>query len=275
MALAVFVGRVAVRWIPVRRKVAEENLKIAFPELGTADRKKLLTQSYTTLIAGFLDMLAMCRSSKDEIIAGVQQPLIGGSKLDELRKAKKGFIIVSAHTGSWEWGGAYLASIGVDLADVAKPLQNPAADRFAAGLRGRFGIKMISTQDSSIRMVRHLKNGGALSLLSDQNARKGGIFVPFFGRAASTVTGAGYLAYRLGVPVLPVFGFRTDDGHIQGFVDDPIWADSSKPLASEVERITKKHVESLERFIRIHPGQYFWFHRRWKTRPPVEAFAGA
>ncbi|MBI3817321.1 MAG: hypothetical protein HY286_01420 [Planctomycetes bacterium] len=265
--IASFFGHVAVRWIPVRRRVAEENLKIAFPEETPAGRRRILVESYTCLIAGFLDLLAMFRCSEKDILAGVEEPMDGVEKLNELRSSGRGFIIVTAHTGSWEWGGAYLASLGIDLADVAKPLENPVAERFTSTVRNRFRIKLISTRNFGLRAVRHIRGGGVLSLFSDQNVRKGGVFVPFFGRAASTSAGAGHLAYRLGVPVLPMWGCRTSDGKIRGFVDDPIWPDTSKGMDSEIQRITRLHVESLERFVRLHPGQYFWFHRRWKTQP--------
>lgn len=271
LRISKFLGKVAERWIPVHRKVADDNLKIAFPRWDNKQRRQVIAQAYCSLICSFLDLLAMARCSKEDIISGVEQPLIGGEKLDLLRKSGQGFIIVTGHTGSWEWGGAFLASIGVDLADVAKPLNNPAAERFVSSMRDRFGIKIVSSRGNIHRLVRHIKGGGVLSLLSDQNARKSGIFVPFFGRLASTVPGAGYLSYKLNVPVLPVWGFKVSDGKIRGFVDDPIWPDRAQPMQSEIERITKSHVASLERFTRDNPGQYLWFHRRWKTRPAGEA----
>lgn len=263
-------GHVAARLIPVRRGVAVENIQRAFPEMNAAQRRHVLVESYSCMIAGFLDLIAMARCSTRDILDGVAEPIEGVEKLNRLRESGRGFILVTAHTGSWEWGGAYLACLGIDLADVAKPLENAVAEKFTTGVRSRFKIKLISTRDFGMRAVRHLKGGGALSLFSDQNVRKGGVFVPFFGRDASTPAGAGHLAYRLGVPVLPIWGHKTRDGKLHGFVDDPIYPDATKTMDSEVQRITAAHVASLERFVRLHPGQYFWFHRRWKTRPDGE-----
>jgi KDO2-lipid IV(A) lauroyltransferase len=263
------VGRIASTWIPIRRRVVEENLGIAFPEWNEAKRREVVRECYVTLAVNALDLLASRRASRDQIRAGVEEPLDDGGRLAELRRSENGFIIVTAHIGSWEWGGAYLAALGLDLADVAKPLQSPAAERFVSAIRRRLGVKLISTEESPMRIVRHLRGGGVLSLFTDQNVRREGIFVPFFGREASTAPGAGYLAYRLGVPVLPMWGFRRPDGRIQAIVDDVLRADPSKPIAEEIERITRSHVASLERAIRLHPGQYFWFHRRWRTRPPA------
>ena len=269
--LAWFLANVMVRFIPFRRGVVESNLKLAFPDWSASKLKKVVYESFVTLVRNSIDGLALSRMSKEDVLEAVDHPMIGVEHLDALRRSGKGFILTTAHIGDWEWGGAYLAAIGLDLADVAKPLHNEALNKFATEVRSRHNIKLISTEDSPIRMVRHLKSGGVLSLFTDQNVRHDGVFVPFFGRDASTAAGAGYLAYRVGVPVIPVHGVRTAEGRIQGYVDEPIWADPSQPMDREIERITRYHVQCLENLVRKHPGQYFWFHRRWKTRPAAES----
>lgn len=267
--LATVVGNLAAWIVPIRRRVVEENLKIAFPEWSDARRRKVVRESYVTLVANGLSAVAMARLTFADVDRLTEQPVKNVEKLRALKESGRGFILVTAHFGDWELGGAFLTNLGLDLTDVAKPLKNPAAESFVSGIRSRFRIKVITTDDNPIRLVRHLKKGGTVSLFTDQNVRKDGIFVPFFGRDASTAAGAGFLAYRLGVPVIHVVGFRTKDGGLRARIDDPIEPDLSKPADEEIRRITRYSLQCLEETIREDPGQYFWFHRRWKTRPPA------
>lgn len=268
--IAAVLGPVIARLLPIRRSVVEENLRFAFPDWDAAQREKVVVECYVNLIANALDVMTMARATPEDILAGIEHPLSDEGRIAAFRDSGKGFVILTWHVGNWEWGGAYLPAIGVDLVDVAKHLHNPAADKFVSDLRDRFGIKVIFTRDNPIRIFRHIKKGGALSLFSDQDAGRDGVFVPFFGRLASTANGAAYFSYRLGVPILPLWGFKTAEGKIRVFSGEPLQANSAAPMDEEIERITRLQTAMLERVVRTDPGQYFWFHRRWKTRPKSE-----
>jgi len=271
MRLARMLGWTAAHFVPFRRRRALENLRIAFPDWEESDRSKLLPMIYAHQIAFGLEMAALSRLAPEEVGSNVVVPIRNGEVLEELRRSGKGFMIVCGHMGNWEWLAAYLVAAGYSLGGVAKPLHNPLTQRFVGSLRSRFGIRVFSTRGIQREMIRHLKAGGMLGLASDQDARRKGIFVPFFGREASTPIGAAWLAQRLGLPLLPIWVYRTPEGRFILECDEPIEADPSLPADAEIERLTRYHVEGLERAIRKDPAQYLWFHRRWKTRPKAEA----
>jgi KDO2-lipid IV(A) lauroyltransferase len=103
----------------------------------------------------------------------------------------------------------------------------------------------------------------SVALVADQDARGRGVFVPFLGRPASTFRGPARLSLETGAPLF--FGAAIRDGDGYRAVVEPVESDLSGPEA-EVD-LTRKWVARLEAWVRRHPDQYFWFHRRWKTVP--------
>ncbi len=261
-------GAIAARLIPVRRHEVREHLALAFPEATDAERRALLPDVYAHLVAYALEFCALIRDpSPAAVMRLVETPLSDDGWLERLWHAGRGYVAVTGHLGNWDWGGAFLAATGQALAVVVKRQHNPWTDRLIQATRQRLGMKLISTGDHPRRLVSHVRQGGAVAIVADQDAGRDGRFVPFFGREASTAAGAAWLAVRLGVPLLPVWTYRTETGKVRITADPPIEADPGADPEAEIDRLTRYHVACLEAAIRRAPAQYFWVHRRWKTRP--------
>ncbi|MBI3735918.1 lysophospholipid acyltransferase family protein [Candidatus Sumerlaeota bacterium] len=271
MRVARLLGAAAARIFPFRRKVVIEQLSLAFPQMTAKEMRGLLPEIYAHLFAFGLEMLAMARISKDELNEALELPLEKIGPLADWRANKQGFVLVTAHMGNWEWAGAYLTVNGVQVGGAAKPMRDPVGEKFIRAIRERFGVDATSTRLSPRQVTGHLikiiKKGGTAALPADQDARHAGIFVDFFGRPAATFTGPAWLSYRLGVPLIPIWGARTAEGKLRYTADEAIWPDTSAEMESEVRRLTEYHVRSLEKAVRAQPAQYMWFHRRWKTKP--------
>ena len=167
-------------------------------------------------------------------------------------------------TGNWEAAGAYLAAAGLPMAAVVKQQRNPAFNERMLETRRRSGVEPIYMQDAYTRIPEALREGKTVALVADQDAGKRGVFVPFLGREASTFKGPARLALSQDVPLF--FGAAVRLGPDYGWVLDRV----EKPPAGKgaVLEYTRRWVSRLEAQVRLHPEQYFWFHRRWKTRPP-------
>jgi Kdo2-lipid IVA lauroyltransferase/acyltransferase len=175
-----------------------------------------------------------------------------------------GAIIVTGHIGNWEAAGAFLAAAGLPMAAVVKRQRNPAFNERLVATRRRSGIEPIYMQDAHARIPRALSEGKTVALVADQDAGERGVFVPFLGRAASTFRGPARLALAQDVPLF--FGAALRLGAGYGAVLERIEPPGTGGDA-ELE-FTRRWVSRLEVHVRRHPEQYFWFHRRWKTRPP-------
>jgi KDO2-lipid IV(A) lauroyltransferase len=154
---------------------------------------------------------------------------------------------------------------------VAQRQSNPLFDDDLNGTRNRLGMEIIERGDAPREVLRSLRAGKVVALVADQNMRTGGIFVDFFGVPAATAKGPALFALRTGAPVFLGVALRLPGGRQRyRVVMERIPVEDTGDLERDVERLTALHTARLQRFVEENPGQYFWQHRRWKTRPEVE-----
>jgi KDO2-lipid IV(A) lauroyltransferase len=164
-----------------------------------------------------------------------------------------------------------LAVLGYPVAGVARPLDNRPLNEWLMGIRQQRGLQIITKWDATQSMQQVLDNGGALGFIADQNAGDRGMFVPFFGRLASTYKSIGLLAIAREVPIICGYARRIGPGcrYELGAADviyPQQWAGQPDPLYY----VTARYVRALEQIVRYCPQQYLWMHRRWKSRPRFE-----
>lgn len=252
----------------VRRRAIDEHLAIAFGESHTpAQRRRIGRRTWQNAVLTFFEFIQpspLFSPGWDTfpVREGVENaaPWFGG----------KAAIIVTGHIGNWEATGAILEGYGIQSSALAKPLHNPLVQERVLKERARYStLEIILTQSSLKRVVDAARTGRWITFLADQDARRNGIFIDFFGRPASTATGPALFAYRLNLPILPIFCYRVNrPGRPLGMVFyPPIYPDPQAPREEEIRRLTEAHVRALEDVIRQHPEDYFWLHRRWKTKP--------
>jgi len=177
--------------------------------------------------------------------------------------AGRGMILVSGHFGSWELNGAAIGLMGIPVTVVGRRQSNEYVDRYVTEVRRGFGMKMISHGVSIRHLVKALKVGEAVGLISDQDAGKKGVFVTFFGRKASAPSGAAQLALKYHAPIVVSMTKRISPGRYKSIIREvAVYPDDS------IESVTQRYTTVMEDIIRENPEQYFWMHRRWKTRPP-------
>ena len=106
-----------------------------------------------------------------------------------------------------------------------------------------------------------------MAFVMDQNARlTEGVFVPFFGKQACTLTSLAILARRTGSPVLPVYSYRTGGGH-HIVIEEPLRHDPLPDTGEDTVERTRAYTQWVEKVVRQHPDQWTWLHDRWRTRP--------
>ncbi|MCD6307961.1 MAG: lysophospholipid acyltransferase family protein [Candidatus Latescibacteria bacterium] len=262
-AIARALATVAFDALRIRRDVTLSNLRLAFGE-SKSEREivKIAREAYRNIGVTFIEMLFV--GSMKGRIAGMVDVSETAMIREGLEKGR-GAIIVSGHFGSWELNGASLVLSGIPMTVVAKKQSNPYVDRFIDDARKSFGMKVINPGASIKHIVRALKKGEAIGLISDQDAGRSGVFVDFFGRKASTPGGAAQLAMKFGSPLYVSMTKRTGNGRYSSLVREiAVLADDT------VESLTQRFTATIEGIIEEYPEQYFWMHRRWKTRPPGE-----
>lgn len=259
--------------VRIRRREVDAHLALAFPRKPPSWRRRIARASYVHLGREAVAMFRMAGLDAEAVRA---RTVLEG--LDELRSALdegKGAVLVTGHLGNWEVGGAALTARGIELDAVAKGMANRRFDRDLVATRRRLGLRVVGMEEAPRAVLRALRAGRAVALVADQNFHRGGIFVPFFGTPAATAKGPALFALRTGAPVFLGTAIREEGWPPRYRVSfRRIEVEASGDLDDDVRRLTEAHTGALERAVRDHPGQYFWQHKRWKTRPPVEGRDG-
>jgi KDO2-lipid IV(A) lauroyltransferase len=140
-------------------------------------------------------------------------------------------------------------------------------DRLIEQRRALSGNRIIEKKDAAREILRALKFGEAVGILIDQNTTLDeGVFVDFFGTQACAGSAFVKLAHHSGAAVVPGYALWSDDEQRYILRFDP-----QIEMTGDVQQDTQRIHTHLENVIRLHPDQYLWIHRRWKTRPPGEA----
>ena len=241
-------------YIPKRKKLAKNNIKIAFPNKSEKWIDNTLRNTYKFFVFNFIQFLALPKSMDN-----IKIKIVGKEIMDNALKKNKGVILISAHFGSWEVLGHWLGINGYKLHGVAHEQNNKGANEFFQYKRELSGIKHIYKKVGLDNLYKVLQGKNILGLVSDQDAKSKGVFIKFFNKLASTAKGVGLFHLNTKAPMVYGLSMQT------GFQKYKIEFIQIKPKEDTIESITQDYTNVLESYINKYPEQYFWFHNRWKT----------
>jgi KDO2-lipid IV(A) lauroyltransferase len=266
LALGATAGAIVGRIDRRRTAIARQNLEDAYgDELPEDERERIVRACWRHFGRMALDAIAFPALTPE-----ATQSILRVEGLDRAREALaqgRGLLVFSAHFGQWEAGIAAMRRLGVPLSVIVRPLDNPALDRRMMELRGQAGVSAIPKRSAMRESLRALADGHGVVMLIDQDARHAGVFVPYFGRPASTTPALALLALRTKAPILPVATMLSPDGTIAVHVEPPVEIQPSGDRDADVVRVTAACTAIVERWVRSKPEQWLWMHRRWKSQP--------
>jgi len=258
------IGNFANYVLRYRRQVVMANLRIALGrDMKKTQLAEIAAESYRQIAMSFIELLITPKLQPH--IRNILQPE-HVALFRKLLCRGKGLIAVSGHLGNWEIIGAAAATTLPEPFTVAAVQQsNPYINRFITRRRSEMGMQVAGTKEAMKHLLKALRKQQAVGLVADQNAGRYSVFVDFFGKIAAAHPGPAKLALKFKAPILVAAAVRTGPGQFKVLMQQvEIKTDDT------VESLTQRHVKILEKFIRQYPEQYFWIHRRWKTRPPWE-----
>lgn len=261
-------GALTYHVFPVRKKVAREHIGRAFPRYRREEIESVLKASYAGVFKTILEILKMPHMDGSTLIGMVR--IEGRQHLDRALGEGRGLIVVTYHLGNWELMGAVSAILGYPLDVIVQRQSNPLSDSFINRTRTRMGMRVIERGHAVLDTIRSLKKNRIVAFLSDQDAREDGVFVPLFGRLASTPRGPAVLALRFKAPIVTTAMLRNSDG-THRFIIRPLEVKLTGNTEEDVYAITCEYNRRLEEYVRECPSQWLWFHRRWKTSPSPHA----
>jgi KDO2-lipid IV(A) lauroyltransferase len=250
----------------VRRRVVMVNLRLCFPELDEAGRRRLARRHFALVGRSLLERGIAWWASPARLRRLCR--IEGLARLEALRAAGRPVLLLAPHFLGLDMAGTRLSMEG-DFVSVYARQSNPVFDRWLLRGRSRFNDQLLLSRSDGVRAtVKAMKSGRPFYYLPDLDyGRKESIFVPFFGVPAATITGLPRLARLAGAAVLPCVSRILPGG--AGYVvelGEP-WEDFP---GDDVEADVRRMNAWLEAVVRTMPEQYYWVHRRFKTRPPGE-----
>lgn len=249
------------------RQRAMDNLRAAFPDKNKKWHKKIGKRSFEQIVMLVMDILYTPKIVKK----GNWQrysTYINCEQTKWLMKEHKGLLMITGHYGNFEIMGYILGLFDFDIYSIARPLDNPYLNKYLYGVRQRKGQKIINKKGVSAEFNDILTQGSTICFIADQDAGKKGMFVDFFGRQASSYKSIGLAAVYYNVPIGISVCRRVDNRfyfeiETQRIIFPDEWKDKDDPLLW----VTQEYTKALEDAIAKDPSQYWWLHRRWKTKP--------
>ncbi len=247
-----------------RREIAINNIRRALGESYQGMKpENIARQAFENLGQTAVEVFRFPKLSPADIKARVDWE--GRNIFEEARDGRKGAILLSAHFGDWELFGAWIAALGYEIDVVVKPQRNTRIDTFYNNLRRSAGVGVIPTQKASRQIIASLKQKRLVAILADQYAGNDGIPVEFFGRLTATHHGPAAIALKLGCPIYHGVLVRKDRGRHQAICEGPLKIERTDDEQADIHTVTQRYTQILEEYIRQHPGQWLWTHRRWKN----------
>lgn len=252
-----------------RQKVMR-HLTVAYGEtLALREKKRIARNVFTNLSIVCGDLMYLRYRSVARAMALISSSAEDRGRYQEAVQQGKGFIVAASHLGNWELMAAFLVNAFPYTAPVAvigKRIYYERYNDLIIGLRERFGVRTIYRDASFKAIVRILKQGGGIGILTDQDVDSiPGIFVDFFGKPAYTTDSIARLAALTGAPVIPCALVR-EGKRYRFLVDDIIYFDQNADRDEAIRAVTQRVSSCIEKYIRAYPDQWVWMHNRWKTQ---------
>lgn len=256
----------------IRRRVAIENVQIAYPELSLSEQVNMARWSLRHMGRTIVEYSVFPFFRSEDVakyftVEGIEH-------LERAYAQNKGVLFLGLHLGNGDFGVAAVSRMGYPVSLISKIFKTKWLNDLWFGMRAKHGTQFISPEKSSFQILRALKARRVVFFVLDQFMGPPiGCRTRFFGRETGTAMGLAIMAHRSGSPVVPSYTYRREDGrHVIVFEPEIPWHDASSSgnlgdlLDGEnIAGMTQVYTDKIEHMIRQHPEQWMWIHRRWKN----------
>ena len=264
MSLGTWLGMRLYKLGGSRYRVARGNIKACFPELNEGEQEELIKKTFISNAIGYVESTIAWFRPVQPFIDKLE--VHGQEHVEEAKRRGKGVLLVGGHFSIMDFAGP-LVHHCVGFNYMYRPQNNKLMDALVERSRRRYSGKSF-TKHQIKDMNAFIKAGNLVWYGPDQDlGLKQGVFAPFFNVPAASLTTPAWIARETGAAVVQISQFREKNG-VYSVYFTPIL--EGYPSDDEVENATRINA-GLEDGIRIHPEQYLWLHRRFKTRPEGEA----
>lgn len=248
-------------------RTAERNIRLAFPDMPAAARKRLLSAQWENVGRLFAEFPLTDRLTPES----GRVEIVGGERLRAVAASGKPAVLISGHFSNWEIMAGAIVHLGVRCQVTYRAANNPGIDQRIIEARRRYGVRLLAPKggDGSREILEAMKRGESVAILNDQKFN-GGVEAPFFGHPVRTAPAATRLALRFDTDLIPMSVERTKGARFRVTVHEPIAFQRTGDRTADIAAGVRAVNAFMEARVRARPEEWFWVHKRW----PSEAYAG-
>lgn len=243
--------------VPVVR-VADYNLRVAFPELSRAERRATIRQAWGHLGQTLFDYVKLHTYNPvtdPEVVVHGEEHL--ARALDRQKRYGKATLFFTAHFGQWEMGTYYARRSGIKMAQVTRFINNPYLRKLVNRIHRRTVAKLIPKGAAGSReIIKVIREGWCVSMLADQKMDEG-VATTWFGKQVRSAPALAKLAQKYDLEIIPFYTVRDATGTLYLTYEPPL--NTQAPLQECVQEMNDR----MQRWVSANPEQYFWFHKRY------------
>ncbi len=243
-------------------KTVTRNLRIAFPDMGAAERDRLAVDQWEQTGRTFAELAVMDRLTPES----GRIDIVGLERLHAVRDSGRPVVLISGHLANFEVMAAVIMAAGVPCQVTYRAANNPYVDALIRQSRERYGIKLFAPKgDGTRELMAGMKRGESIALLVDQKYNQGPE-VEFFGQPVNASPGAARMALKFGTVMQPLSVVRLPGVRFRVTAHEPIIVPDTGDKAADVRAGVQAANRFVEDRVREHPVDWFWVHKRWPSQ---------
>lgn len=254
--------------LPARRRETTARIRDRLG-LGESQARELAKASFRHSACAFLELFHA--RSMDYRFLAERVEYDNPELFARMCSSPRPIVGVTGHLGSWELLGGVLKCFTskTDCQVVVRLPKDPDLSDLLMHMRSQSKIRVLPHRDAAVSALGQLRGGGLSAFLVDHNCKQAeAMFLPFLGEVAAVNKGPAILALRAKAEVWPFFLIRLPQGRFRAVTLPPLDTDSLEGgRAERIEQICRFYTAAVEEVVLRYPEQWFWMHRRWKTRP--------
>ena len=260
-ALAVLISDIKLIFSPSELREMVENLRLIQPGVDEKTLRRCARQICANFSKYLVDFFRFRKVDLSYLEKRVE--ITGRHFIDEALKRGKGAILLSAHLGSWELGGAILGVLGYPISVIALDHKNRRVNNFFISQRKSRNENIISTKFAIRKCLAALANNNLIAIVGDKNFSNTGTVVKFFGKDTLLPKGPAFFSLKTQTVIIPAFSVRVEGDNFNLILGKPIEFRPEGDLEKDINRLTQLCAWEIERCIKQYPAQWYCFRRFW------------
>jgi len=260
-ATAVFIADLRYMFTYRDRRAVTDNLKAIFPEKPESEIRKMRREVFRNFAKYLVEFFRIPKLGMQDIGGNIKLENI--HYLDQALLKGKGLVLLSAHLGNWELGGAVVGLLGYPIWAVALTHKDKKVNEIFNSQRQCKGVKVIALGKAARQCLEALNKNEIVALVGDRDFSERGPAVSFFGKPTLLPEGPAAFSLKTGASIVPVFMLKNHDGTFTLKVERPIEFKPSGDKNKDTLDLINCYKIVIEDYIRRYPEQWYMFRRFW------------